>query len=85
MAHAKLVRYMVTMWEQLIHVLYFQEHASCASWEYIPATVIGRVREPEAEHLGGGGNYKKTPSKIIRIKSQIICTLRTGPIVTHKF
>lgn len=60
MAHAELVWYVVTMWEQLIHVLYFQEHTSCASWEYIPVIVIGRVREPKAEHLGGRGNYKKT-------------------------
>lgn len=48
MAHAKLVRYVVTMWKQLIHVVYFQEHAGRASRKYIPGIVIGRVREPEA-------------------------------------
>lgn len=72
MAHAKLVRYMVTMWKQLIHVLNFQEHASRASRKYIPGITFGRVREPEAKHLGSRSNYNNAPSKTITIKSQII-------------
>lgn len=83
MAHAKLVRYMVTMWIQLIHVLYFQEHASRASRKYIPGIVIGRVREPEPKHLGGRGNYNKTSTETITIKLQIICTQKNGPIYSH--
>lgn len=74
---------MVTMWIQLIHVLYFQEHASRARRKYIPGIVSGRVREPEPKHLGGWGNYNNTPSKTITIKSQIICTLNNGHIYSH--
>lgn len=80
MAHAKLVRYVVTMRIQLIHVLYFQEHACRARRKYIPGIIIGRVREPKAKHLGGRGNYNNTPSKTITIKSQIIDTLKNGRI-----
>lgn len=83
MAHAKLVRYVVTMWIQLVHVLYIQEHASHASRKYVPGIVIGRVRESEPKHLGGRGNYKDTPS--ITIKSQIISRLNLKTYLLTRF
>lgn len=85
MAHAKLVWYMVTMWKQLIHVLYVQEHASRARRKYIPGIVFGRVGEPETKHLGGRGNYNNTPSKTITIKLQIINMLQNGPTLLTSF
>lgn len=74
---------MVTMWKQLIHVLYFQEHASRASRKYIPGIIFGRVREPEAKHLGGRGNYNNASNKTITIKLQIIYMLKNGTIYSQ--
>lgn len=67
MTHAELVRYMVAVWEHLLHGLYFLEHASHASWEYIPAIIIRGTREPEPEHLRCRGDYRETHNKLIRL------------------